>query len=113
MLSTYSQASKTLQVRTFAYGSIIALILSLIISPTSANAAIKYSSIGSGFLHTCALSTDGDVYCWGNNEVGQLGQGNVGDGALLPVKVPGLGKVSQLSVGPTHNCALSLGKAYC
>ena len=113
MLSTYSQTSKNLQFRTFAYASIIALILSLVVSPTSANAAMKYSSIGSGFLHTCALTTDGDVYCWGNNEVGQLGQGNVGDGALLPVKVPGLGKVSQLSVGPTHNCALSLGKAYC
>jgi alpha-tubulin suppressor-like RCC1 family protein len=113
MLTTYSQASKILQFRKIVFGFIIALLLSLIVSPTSANAAIKYSTIGSGFLHTCALSTDGDVYCWGNNEVGQLGQGNVGDPALLPVKVPGLGKVSQLSVGATHNCALSQGKAYC
>jgi len=113
MLTTYSQAPKILQFRKIVFGFIIGLLLSLIVSPTSANAAIKYSSIGSGFLHTCALSTDGDVYCWGNNEVGQLGQGNVGDPALLPVKVPGLGKVSQLSVGATHNCALSQGKAYC
>ena len=113
MVSTYFQTSKTLKYKTFAYGSIIALILSLVISPTSASAAIKYSSIGSGFLHTCALSTDGEVYCWGNNEVGQLGLGNVGDPSLLPIKVPGLGKVSQLSVGAVHNCALSQGKAYC
>ncbi len=113
MLTTRLQNSKILKFRTFAFGSIAALLLSLLITPTSANASIKYSSIASGFLHTCALSTDGDVYCWGNNEVGQLGQGNVGDPALLPVKVPGLGRVSQLTVGATHNCAISQGKAYC
>lgn len=93
--------------------SVIALLLSLVISPVTANAAVKYSSIGSGLLHTCALTTDGEVYCWGNNEVGQLGQGNVGDPALTPLKVSGLGKVTQLSVGAAHTCALSGGKAYC
>ena len=111
--SFHNNTSAIPQLRVFAYASMIALVLPFVISPTSANAAMKYSSIGSGFIHTCALTTDGDVYCWGNNEVGQLGQGNVGEPSLLPIKVPGLDKVTQLSVGATHNCALSQGKAYC
>jgi alpha-tubulin suppressor-like RCC1 family protein len=113
MLKTQNQSPSLLRFRLLALGAVVSLLISPIASPTSANAATKYASIGSGFLHTCALTTDGDVYCWGNNEVGQLGQGNVGDPALLPLKVPGLGKVSQLTVGATHNCALSQGKAYC
>lgn len=89
------------------------LIVAMASNPNSAQAANKFISIGTGALHSCALNADGEVYCWGNNEVGQLGQGNTGDPSLVPIKVPGLGKVSQLSVGAVHTCALSLGKAFC
>lgn len=39
--------------------------------------------LDTGGLHTCSLSKDLRMKCWGNNEYGQLGQGhtqNVGDG---------------------------------
>jgi alpha-tubulin suppressor-like RCC1 family protein len=32
-------------------------------------------AISSGRLHTCIILDDGDVSCWGNNSVGQLGDG--------------------------------------
>jgi alpha-tubulin suppressor-like RCC1 family protein len=32
--------------------------------------------IAAGSLHTCAVKTDGSVWCWGQN-VGDLGDGNV------------------------------------
>jgi alpha-tubulin suppressor-like RCC1 family protein len=34
---------------------------------------VKFSAVtlGSGF--TCALSTTGGIYCWGNNDMGTLG----------------------------------------
>jgi alpha-tubulin suppressor-like RCC1 family protein len=38
-------------------------------------------------VHTCALQQgNGNVYCWGANEVGQLGDGTVTD-RLVPVPV--------------------------
>jgi alpha-tubulin suppressor-like RCC1 family protein len=36
-----------------------------------------------GFDHTCALTTDGNVYCWGENFFGQLGRGTFDGGGPL------------------------------
>ncbi|MCA9652009.1 MAG: hypothetical protein KC501_18985 [Myxococcales bacterium] len=35
--------------------------------------------IAAGLDHACALRDTGEVYCWGNNNAGQLGYGNVTD----------------------------------
>jgi alpha-tubulin suppressor-like RCC1 family protein len=67
------------------------------------------ASVGTGGWHACALTLDGQVYCWGQNERGQIGDGQVngtGD-VLLPRKVTALGAdVAQISVGFEHSCAL-------
>jgi len=39
-------------------------------------AAGGWASITAGFLHTCAIRTSGTLWCWGDNENGQLGIGN-------------------------------------
>jgi alpha-tubulin suppressor-like RCC1 family protein len=46
------------------------------------NVAAAYS----GGAHTCAVKTDGSVYCWGSNQYGQLGV-SVGPLATSPVRV--------------------------
>jgi alpha-tubulin suppressor-like RCC1 family protein len=84
------------------------------ISVTS-TAGVTIKQLVAGGLHTCALLSDGTVKCWGDNEYGQLGYGNV---ALIPYgELPSsVGPVSltttagvtvtQLSAGLYHTCAL-------
>jgi alpha-tubulin suppressor-like RCC1 family protein len=46
------------------------------------------SAVYTGGAHTCAVKVDGSVWCWGNNQYGQLGV-DVGPLATSPVQVRG------------------------
>lgn len=82
--------------------------------------ATKYTSIATGSFHTCALTTTGKVYCWGNGEYGQLGDGNSGFEAdrsePMAVLDPTSGAVqfTSLTTGNSHTCGVTTsGQAYC
>jgi alpha-tubulin suppressor-like RCC1 family protein len=54
----------------------------------------------------CALTSDGEVKCWGSNHDGELGDGTTED-RTRPVAVSGLGgKAVAVAVGAFHTCAL-------
>jgi alpha-tubulin suppressor-like RCC1 family protein len=57
--------------------------------------------------HTCAVQSSGSVYCWGDNDSGQLGNGNT-DPATVAVKAANVQAVA-VSVGDTHSCVLASG----
>jgi hypothetical protein len=59
-----------------------------------------------GAAHTCALTGDAGVFCWGDNSQGQLG---VTQGAPhpVPVAVPQLPAVIAVSAGEYSTCALT------
>lgn len=65
------------------------------------------TQVGGGDQFTCALLSNGSVYCWGANGFGQLGlgTGNTAD-KHTPQKVTIAGAVSQIAVGGSHACAL-------
>lgn len=66
------------------------------------------------YPHVCAVA-DSQVFCWGENEAGQLGVGNTND-SNTPVAVLGVlnNKVIQdVNVGIRHSCALANSRIYC
>jgi alpha-tubulin suppressor-like RCC1 family protein len=70
-------------------------------------------AVGAGGRHSCALTTDGSVYCWGENLRGELGDGTQ-TGSLTPVRVSTTLSFAQLAVGDRHTCALTAGgEAHC
>lgn len=78
---------------------------------------VKAIAPGGGF--TCALKTDGSVWCWGSNNKGQLGNESTTD-SLVPVQVHGIGGlpfggVDQIEAGSQHTCVVktSGGAVYC
>ncbi|MDA3862519.1 MAG: hypothetical protein PF689_01480 [Deltaproteobacteria bacterium] len=67
--------------------------------------------IAAGTTHSCTVDSNGDVWCWGNGQFGQLGHGLDGTGLieLSPQKVimPNNVKFNQISLGFIHSCALA------
>lgn len=70
--------------------------------------------VGTGAFHSCALKSNGRMYCWGQNTKGQLGQGTFGGGSLTPVEVPLPARAVDIAVGHEHTCAaLRNGRVAC
>jgi len=61
--------------------------------------------LAAGGFFACAIADDGTVHCWGNNPVGQLG-----DGTLIsrtsPVAVVNLGAAVSIAAGASTACAI-------
>jgi alpha-tubulin suppressor-like RCC1 family protein len=67
--------------------------------------------------HGCFVNYADKAYCWGINDQGQLGDGTY-DNKNKPVAVNTSGvlagkKVTSISAGNSHTCAIADGEAYC
>lgn len=71
------------------------------------------SQLASGIFHSCALLRSGEVYCWGDNSSGAIGQGNLGGPILAPTLVALPGPATFVSAGGLHSCAVVNRDVYC
>jgi alpha-tubulin suppressor-like RCC1 family protein len=68
------------------------------------------SDVAVGEQHTCAIVANGDVWCWGDNRIGQLGSdANIRE--KLPVLVPGAGPAMRVFSRGSFTCALGTDAA--
>ena len=72
------------------------------------------AAISPGNFHTCVLTEEGGVKCWGDNSVGQLGDGT-STSRVEPADVLGLASgVMAVEAGFDHTCAITvLGAVKC
>lgn len=75
--------------------------------------ALGWTQISAGYSHSCAVRTDGALFCWGANDRGQLGNGLQGSVSGL-VRVQIAAPVAAVSTGQQRTCArTTVGTVYC
>src|SRR5262249_34056543 len=76
------------------------------LAPTRVTSNVKFQSIAAGDAFTCALSTTGQIFCWGAGASGQLGDGQ-GLARGTPAPVVSDLKFRSLTAGAQHACAIT------
>ena len=89
------------------------------VTKTGALSGLTIKMITTGWLHSCAIASDNNAYCWGyNNTYGVLGNGSNVD-SFVPVAVDRSGVLNGLSLksissGRDHVCVIANNnKTYC
>ncbi|HEX7311876.1 MAG TPA: PASTA domain-containing protein [Gaiellaceae bacterium] len=71
------------------------------------------TAIAAGGVHTCAVTGAGALKCWGDNYVGQLGDGTLANSST-PVQVSGLtAGVTAVATGDGYTCAVATSGVKC
>jgi hypothetical protein len=80
-------------------------------------------AMATGFLHTCVLAASGAAFCWGSDNMGQLGNGtraadstgSGGEFTRAPSAVVGGLRFARLDAGNDFTCGVTLpdGAVYC
>jgi alpha-tubulin suppressor-like RCC1 family protein len=81
-----------------------------ITSPTAVSTLTGAAALGVGSDGGCAVTTGGDVFCWGYNYDGEVGNGTTTTSSpyavSTPVQVSKLKNASAVCTGNGHSCAL-------
>jgi alpha-tubulin suppressor-like RCC1 family protein len=86
-------------------------------SPTQVGIGTTWASVSAGGLHTCAVTSAGTAWCWGEGLNGELGDG-MGDGATahdvaMPQQVGVASTWTAISAGYDHTCGVLAGAVNC
>jgi alpha-tubulin suppressor-like RCC1 family protein len=82
-------------------------------APTLVATGLKYESLEVGAQHTCGVTIDRAMYCWGLNTYGKLG-GDIGPAGYEPSPVGGGHTFLKTGAGSNHSCGLTTSnEVYC
>lgn len=74
----------------------------------------NFSKVVTSGMHSCGLSAGGDIYCWGRNNAGQIGDGTQDDRYGPTLVDAGVLQFKDVAAGSAFTCALTTdGKPYC
>lgn len=84
-------------------------------TPVAVAGGLTFTSLNVGPIFTCGTIASGAAWCWGDNDLGQLGNGDTTVRyAPTPVAVTGGLAFTQVAVGDQHACGIvGSGTAYC
>jgi len=95
------------------FASIVAVVGGANVQQANAAAMTGFTQVSVGNSFTCAVKSDGTVWCWGLNTSGQLGDGTT-TLRNRPVQVSGLSGVTRVESSEGYSCALkSDGTVWC
>lgn len=85
---------------------------------STASAMATPKDVAAGTRHTCAVMAEGAVRCWGDNRLGQLGDGTTikRTGPVTVVGTAGTGAlagVTKVVAGTDFTCAIAQKRVYC
>lgn len=73
--------------------------------------ATNWASVAVGDFHTCAVKTNGRLFCWGSDDQGQRGDGPANTGVDGdPIRIGTATDWTAVSAGRVHACARNAGR---
>ena len=76
--------------------------------PVPTPEGVTFTAIAAGTGHSLALSASGQVFAWGFNASGQLGDGTTVDSpTMVPVSLPAGTTITSIATGSSHSLALT------
>jgi alpha-tubulin suppressor-like RCC1 family protein len=75
--------------------------------PTQIAGGRTYNQVTLGLDHGCALTYTKEIYCWGNNQQGELGDSSTAKRRNSPSRVSGTRTFVQVSAGWNNTCAVT------
>jgi alpha-tubulin suppressor-like RCC1 family protein len=82
-------------------------------TPVRIGTATNWAQVSAGRLHSLAVTTNGELWAWGDNSSGQLGRGNTTGPQTSPIRIGSATNWTQVSTGTNHSMAInSLGELW-
>ncbi|HET9466234.1 MAG TPA: hypothetical protein VFO71_11930 [Gemmatimonadales bacterium] len=89
-------------------------------TPRAVAGGLRFQVLATGPKHTCGVTTEGSAYCWGLNDIGQLGTTAANESCVdgpcsrVPTRVQTERTFRAVTAGIHHTCALDpAGAAFC